>query len=148
MPGACKADCSGYNPPPISCGNGTVDTGEQCDDGAINGTAGDPCDGRCHFKCGNGIKDSGEECDNGINNGSYGTCNHDCTLAPYCGDGRKNGSEQCDLGILNSSGAYGVDKCTELCTPAPFCGDGRVNGAEVCDGQVGCSPACVPSIII
>jgi fibro-slime domain-containing protein len=144
-PGACKSDCSGYNPPPVTCGNGKLEAGEQCDDGTLDGTAGDPCDGRCHYKCGNGIKDSGEECDNGVNDGSYGTCNHDCTLAPYCGDGVKNGLEQCDQGILNSSTAYGPGKCTNLCTTAPFCGDGRVNGPEKCDGQVGCTSSCVYS---
>jgi fibro-slime domain-containing protein len=146
--GACKTDCSGYNAPPITCGNGTIDTGEQCDDGALNGTAGDLCDGRCRYKCGNGIKDTGEECDNGINDGSYGTCNNDCTLAPYCGDGVQNRTEQCDLGILNSSTAYGPGQCTNLCATAPYCGDGRVNGTEKCDGQVGCLASCTYSGII
>jgi fibro-slime domain-containing protein len=146
--GACRTDCSGYNPPPITCGNGTIDTGEQCDDGALNGTAADSCDGRCRYKCGNGIKDTGEECDNGINDGSYGTCNNDCTLAPYCGDGVKNGTELCDLGILNSSTAYGPGQCTNLCATAPYCGDGRVNGNEKCDGQVGCLPTCIYSGVI
>jgi fibro-slime domain-containing protein len=141
-PGACKADCSGYNPPPVTCGNGTIDGVEQCDHGQQNGTPGDTCDGRCRFKCGNGIKDSGEQCDNGVNDGSYGTCNPDCTMAPFCGDGIKSGNEQCDQGMLNSATAYGPNKCTNLCTTAPFCGDGRVNGTEACDGQVGCTSSC------
>jgi fibro-slime domain-containing protein len=147
-PGACKIDCSGYNPPPSNCGNGKLDGGEQCDDGALNGTTGNPCDGRCRYKCGNGIKDSGEECDDGVNDGSHGTCNPDCTLAPYCGDGIKSGNEQCDLGILNSSTAYGPGKCTNLCAATPFCGDGRVNGPEQCDGQVGCTSSCIYSGVI
>src|SRR5262245_11268810 len=33
--------------PPSPCGNGTVDPGEQCDDGAANGTPGDPCSAQC-----------------------------------------------------------------------------------------------------
>jgi fibro-slime domain-containing protein len=148
MPGSCRGDCSGYNPPPATCGNGKTDVDEQCDDGQLNGTAGDTCDGRCHYKCGNGVKDAGEECDDGVNDGSYGTCNHDCTLAAYCGDGVKNGKEQCDLGVLNSATAYGPGKCTNLCAIAPYCGDGRVNGTEQCDGQVGCLASCVPTGVI
>jgi fibro-slime domain-containing protein len=138
----CKLDCSGYNPAPTTCGNGKLDAGEQCDDAALNGSAGDACDGRCRFKCGNGIKDSGEQCDNGVNDGSYGTCNHDCTTAEYCGDGVKNGVEQCDLGAGNNAAAYGTNKCTTACKTAPYCGDHRVNGTEICDGQVGCNSNC------
>ncbi|HKO49355.1 MAG TPA: DUF4215 domain-containing protein, partial [Polyangiaceae bacterium] len=140
--GVCKVDCSGYNSPPSSCGNGKIDAGEQCDHSGLNGTAGDSCDARCRFKCGNGIKDSNEACDNGVNDGSYGTCKNDCTPADFCGDGTKNGSEQCDLGAGNSAGAYGTGKCTNACKVAPYCGDRRVNGSEECDGQVGCT-ACV-----
>jgi fibro-slime domain-containing protein len=142
VPGACRVDCSGYNPPPITCGNAKVEAGETCDEGAQNGTAGALCDGRCQLKCGNGIKDAGEECDDGVNDGTYGTCKHDCTLAPYCGDGVKDAAEQCDLGILNSATSYGPNQCTPLCALAPYCGDGRVNGTEACDGQSNCTREC------
>jgi len=138
----CKLDCSGYNSPPSTCGNGKLDAGEQCDHAALNGTVGDSCDGRCRFKCGNGLKDSGEGCDNGVNDGSYGTCKNDCTPADFCGDGTKNGTEQCDLGAGNSGAAYGAGKCTNACKLAPYCGDHRVNGGEECDGQIGCTPSC------
>jgi fibro-slime domain-containing protein len=141
--GACRVDCSGYNSPPRTCGNGQPDAGEQCDEGRLNGTVGVSCDARCRFKCGNGIKDSGEECDDGVNDGSHGTCKHDCTAAEYCGDGLKNGSEQCDLGDANSSSSYGPGKCSNACKLAPYCGDRRVNGSEVCDGQIGCTAGCV-----
>ena len=135
--GVCKLDCSGYNSPPTTCGNGKLDAGEQCD------PPGGTCDARCRFKCGNGIKDSGEACDNGVNDGSYGTCKNDCTPADFCGDGVKNGSEQCDLGAANSPSAYGAGKCTNACKVAPYCGDHRVNAGEECDGQIGCSASCV-----
>lgn len=149
--GACKLDCSGYIPPPSTCGNGVLDAGEVCDNGALNGTAGNACDGRCQYKCGNGIKDSGEQCDDGVNDGSYGTCNHDCTLPAFCGDGIRNGLEQCDLGTSNTPdpSAYGQDYCTTSCTRAPYCGDGRVNHAnEICDGQPGCTANCVYEVIL
>jgi hypothetical protein len=34
-------------PPPPPCGNGVLDTGEQCDHGALNGTPGDTCSATC-----------------------------------------------------------------------------------------------------
>jgi hypothetical protein len=142
-PGACRTDCSGYNPPSVDCGNGTVDAGEQCDDGAENGTPTSLCDLRCQFKCGNGIRDAGEECDNGVNDGSYGTCNPDCTLPDYCGDGVVNGPEECDDGDGNLADPYGPNLCTTGCRIGPYCGDGRVQAAyEDCDGQSNCDVAC------
>lgn len=129
----------------LSCGNGTVEPPEQCDEGAANGTTGSTCDVHCRNRCGNGFKDEGEACDDGVNNGSYGTCAANCTMAAYCGDGTRNGPEQCDLGVAgNQANPYGMGKCTTTCTTAPFCGDGRIQGehGEVCDGQPGCAPDC------
>jgi len=48
----------------VTCGNGTVDAGETCDDG--NAIDGDGCDSNCTVTaCGNGIVTAGEECDDG-----------------------------------------------------------------------------------
>ena len=45
-----------------TCGNGTVEPGEQCDDG--NTAPCDGCSATCqHETCGNGVVDCGEECD-------------------------------------------------------------------------------------
>jgi len=145
LPGSCTTDCKGFVPLP-SCGDGVVLAPEQCDDGVNNGTAQSTCDIHCKLKCGNGIKDPGEQCDNGVNDGSYGTCNPDCTLAPYCGDGIKNGSEQCDFGTANISlaTAYGSGICNSVCAWAPYCGDGRVQTkfGEQCDGGNNCDGNC------
>jgi cysteine-rich repeat protein len=47
-----------------TCGNGTVDAGETCDD--ANGADGDGCDSNCTVTgCGNGITTAGEDCDDG-----------------------------------------------------------------------------------
>jgi fibro-slime domain-containing protein len=144
LPGSCTPDCKGFVPLP-SCGDGIVLPPEQCDDGANNGSIQSICDAHCRFKCGNGIKDPGEQCDDGVNNGSYGTCNPNCTLAPYCGDGLKTDAEQCDFGTANVPlASYGPGLCTTICTWAPYCGDGRIQTqyGEECDGGDGCGSDC------
>ncbi len=54
---------NGNNLPNPSCGDGTRDPGEVCDDG--NTVGGDGCSANCASTevCGNGITDPGEECD-------------------------------------------------------------------------------------
>ena len=54
--------------PPPSCGDGILDSGEECDDG--NTAVGDGCDGMCLIEgvdgeCGDGNVDPGEQCDDG-----------------------------------------------------------------------------------
>ncbi len=148
-PGSCTTDCTAFVALQ-SCGDGIVESPEQCDDGLDNGTANSTCDVHCRIKCGNGVKDPGEQCDDGVNDGSYGGCNSNCTLAGYCGDGIKNGPEQCDNGTANAplATAYGSGTCTTACTFAPYCGDGRVESqfGEQCDGTPSCNGACQVSI--
>ena len=84
------------------------------------------------------------------NDGSYGTCNKNCTLAPYCGDGIVNGPELCDNGANNSDTAYGPGSCTKSCTLGPYCGDGRIQTAngEQCDPPSNvCSSTCMTIVI-
>lgn len=72
---------------PPECGNGTLETGEVCDDG---NTENEPCDttdagaclGDCSLlmaDCGNGLPDDGEQCDDG-NDSSHDSCTTSCTL--------------------------------------------------------------------
>ena len=132
----CNADCT------LKCGDGVLDPGEACDDGAANNTGGyGKCNPDCTLgpDCGDGIKNGPEQCDDGLNDGSYGTCNPNCTFAGYCGDGTvQMPQETCDQGSANSATAYGRNKCTNHCTPAPYCGDHQVDGAfgETCDDGV------------
>src|SRR5688572_25101132 len=66
----------------VSCGNGMVDAGEQCDDGDLDDC--DGCDSNCTSSatCGNGIVCAPEECDDG-NAMSGDGCEANCTESAY-----------------------------------------------------------------
>ena len=100
---ACKA--------PGSCGDGTVDDGEECDDG--NDDSSDSCTVECTENvCGDGYLYAGEEqCDEGANNGVLCTASYGSTCS-YCNE-----------------------LCKAVSTSGDFCGDSVINGAEVCDGS-------------
>ena len=127
----CRADCHAWvnDPtavcvPKIQCGNGRIETGEICDDGALNGTYGH-CNRTCSgfaAMCGDHQLSAGETCDLGDRNGQYYdtlhpsatdpaslnlTCSADChDVAPHCGDGVVQSmslasggvAEECDTG--------------------------------------------------
>ena len=61
------------------CGNGSLEVGEQCDDG--NRTSCDGCAAACRTeRCGDGIAECGEQCDDGPGNGTQGgQCTATCT---------------------------------------------------------------------
>ena len=109
------------------CGNGVVETGEECDDGNLIDV--DACTSICKLAvCGDGIFRAGvEQCDD-ANSSNTDACLNDCRTA-RCGDGFVRPSvEQCD--DANSSNS---DGCTSQCRIAT-CGDGFVRaGVEVCD---------------
>ena len=65
---------------PILCGNGILETTEECDDGNTNN--GDGCSAQCKIEvstavCGNGILETGEQCDDG-NTTSGDGCSATC----------------------------------------------------------------------
>src|SRR5262249_20348022 len=69
---------------PALCGNGSLDPGEQCDDGNL--VDDDGCDSNCTLPaCGNGVVDATEECDD-ANRSNGDQCENDCT-SPHCGNG-------------------------------------------------------------
>ena len=109
------------------CGNGVVETGEQCDDGELNGTAGDSCSANCTTVtpppppvCGNGVVEAGEQCDDGAANGTAGdSCSATCTTVTppqLCGNGVIDEGEQCDDGALNGTAG---DTCSATCQCLP-----------------------------
>ena len=135
--------CSG--PPSVStCGSGSIDPPEQCDDG--NRTSGDGCDWACRLEvpppvCGDGSRDPGEQCDDGDLFPGDG-CDAFCVLEPGCGNGRRDLDEACDDG--NSASG---DGCSSTCEIEVSCGDGFRAASEQCDdGNLsagdGCDSAC------
>ena len=136
-----------------NCGNGILDTNEQCDD--RNSNSGDGCSSTCQIE-------SGWSCA-----GAPSVC-----IKPVCGNGIREASEACDCGIDSTklpSGCaavnglfYGDGKgCSKSCTKEPICrdssghnqacstacGDGNLDSGEACDdgNQVsgdGCSSDC------
>lgn len=124
------------------CGNGTVNAGEECDDGNQDNT--DSCTTSCkNPRCGDGFTQplswQPEQCDDG-NQSDTDACTSQCRHA-RCGDGFvRAGVEQCDYGVVGSS-------CNMQCK-IPVCGDGKTEGLEYCDdGNTangdGCSAQCV-----
>jgi hypothetical protein len=113
---------------PLSCGNGKIDPGEECD--PPNGTT---CDANCLQipVCGNGVVEAPvgpympEQCD--PPNGT--TCSATCQNIPIvCGNGIVQPGEQCD--------PPNGTTCNAMCQniAAPKCGDGMVNQpSEQCD---------------
>lgn len=152
---ACSDDDSGGNSNNINvndnenqnsqgvCGDGNVDSGEACDDGASNS---DSIAGACRTDCrepwcGDSVTDPGEDCDdgNGVNtDGCLSACagTDDCCVANVCGDGYQNQTivggdlvEMCDDGNTVDDAVCSAD-CAQDMT---LCGDGSVDQGEECD---------------
>ena len=113
--------------PAPTCGDGVVDPGEACDDGAGNGAM-NSCTAACTAAvCGDGLVGPGEGCDD-ANKDDDDECTSACALAT-CGDGVVAATEQCD-----DANKDDTDACTSACTAAT-CSDGFVQpgNGETCD---------------
>ncbi len=125
--GDSTGDGDGDSDDPGYCGDGMVDSGEECDLGPNNGPDSPCLDGCVDWSCGDGyIYPEEEECDDGDeNNGNE--CLNECILAA-CGDGFVHaGVEQCDDGNNVEN-----DGCSQDCT-LPSCGNGLQEQGEACD---------------
>jgi cysteine-rich repeat protein len=139
-PGTTTGPDTDTSPPPDPvCGDGVLDPGEACDDGAANAD-----DGACTLACavaicGDMLVHAGvEDCDDG-NAANDDLCVSGCKNAA-CGDGFVGPGEGCDDGNQVDN-----DKCGNDCA-APNCGDGKlqVDEGEVCDdGNKEDSDACL-----
>jgi cysteine-rich repeat protein len=134
---ACSDDDSGTNQnnntTEYTCGDGTLDPTEQCDDGSANSdTVPDACRTDCRDAyCNDGVLDSGEVCDDGDGNSDSqpDACRTNCNLAS-CGDGTQDATEICDDGNTQSE-----DGCSADCLSDESCGNGIPDTAasEQCD---------------
>ena len=125
-----------------TCGDGALNTGEQCDDGNL--ANGDGCTSSCMLEfCGDGLVNNAgtEACE------PPGTalCTDACQVrSALCGDGFLTPPEQCDDGGLTNG-----DGCSSTCAVEvpPACGDGSTDPGEECDdGNLvsgdGCTASC------
>jgi cysteine-rich repeat protein len=113
-----------------NCGNGTLNTGEECDTTGQSAT----CDVDCSLPvCGDGMLNTaaGEQCDPGQGTPTCDISN--CTLVT-CGDATINrfAGEQCDDGNPDDG-----DGCDHTCRFENACGDGITQTiyGEDCDDQ-------------
>ena len=126
-----------------SCGDTTVDPGEQCDDG--NGTSGDGCDTNCTFTaCGNRVVSPDEECDDGGTSGGD-CCSPTCRLDPL-GTPCATDDNACTDDVCDGAGTCGhVDNAAPCddgnpCSPDDRCQDGRCTAFHQCSPCLICSP--------
>ncbi len=105
-----------YNFPPV-CGNGTLESEEECDDG--NTVDGDGCSATCTIEeeispvCGNSTVEQGEQCDDGNTtngDGCSSTCQTEQSIAAVCGNGNLEQGEECDDGNIIDG-----DGCSAIC---------------------------------
>jgi fibro-slime domain-containing protein len=123
---------------PAGCGNGSLESDEECDDG--NTASGDGCSLACRQETDFTCPDPGQP----------------CVSTVVCGDGRVSGKEACD-----DKNTTGSDGCAADCSAIepgwvckapgvrcqPKCGDAVLTGWEECDdGNAvsgdGCTEAC------
>ena len=115
----------------VTCGNGVIDPGEQCDD--ANGDNSDTCTVACLLNvCGDHLLRAGvEDCDDG-NTADGDCCSSSCTFeppnAPCTSDGDPCSADECD-GAGTCRHVTPIGAGTE-CRPAA----GPCDVAEFCDG--------------
>ncbi len=154
---ACRTNCVRSR-----CGDGIMDSGEQCDD--MNNIPNDSCNNCQNARCGDNIQKTtdsaegvfswvpNEVCDDGNTNAlNNDYCRNDCqAITGYCGDGTiqpgSPASEPCDNAVFGEGiGAYCTGPCTGsgasmTCEPGcstnhGSCSDGNIDyvAGEACD---------------
>ena len=147
------------------CGDGLVESGEECDNGAANGP-GTGCESDCHFTCG-GDEPTVHNCNSAdpcTANGTCTTATHKCTpgmaksdgttcmtsmiptgicksgkcVSASCGDGVVEAGEQCDFGAGNGSGTGCETDCMFSC-PTLASTTGCTQPTDSCAGPDTCS---------
>lgn len=120
-----------------SCGDGIVDPGEGCDEGANNEPAARAtCSATCQLSdCGNGTIEFDEKCEPSVNDAGA-ACREDCKYLAECGNGTwdETMGEECDGKDL-PPGAE-LKRCSDECKVVS-CGNGLVEekAGEQCEPQ-------------
>jgi hypothetical protein len=110
-----------FHPPVTTCGNGTRETGEQCDGGDLGG-----------FDCARlGFQGGTLAC--------TASCRFEtsaCIANPVCGNGVVEPPEECDFGSdpVTGNSDSKPDTCRTNCK-RPFCGDKVIDSFEDCEGK-------------
>ncbi|HAI99028.1 TPA: hypothetical protein DCL30_05900 [Candidatus Peribacteria bacterium] len=130
--------------PASTCGDGVLDTGEQCDDGTRNGTAESRCSLRCVLTtvqvqppiCGNSKVETNELCDDG-NSVSADACSNRCLLGAglACTD-----PLQCETGLCLDGLCRKIGGMGDVCKMDIHCESGLCRNG-VCAG-LGIGEAC------
>jgi cysteine-rich repeat protein len=144
---------AGSDAPPDNtfCGNATLETGEDCDDGDT--VLDSACDATCHFTCGNGAFDDsvGEKCDTSIATGP-GSCPTACDDGDACTLDQLSNAGGCQAECLTTAITLPMDN-DGCCPPGAnaatdndciaSCGNGALEPGELCDtGITGGAGAC------
>ncbi|MEK7653267.1 MAG: LamG-like jellyroll fold domain-containing protein, partial [Patescibacteria group bacterium] len=146
----CDSTCHNLgNTNRASCGNGVVESTEECDD--RNTTDGDGCSKNCLLegsnarydsRCGNGRIEQGESCDDGNTRSSDG-CSDIClveSLSPrpgsapnvsVCGNGTVEEGESCDDGNITAEDGCGASCLNEGSSGGADCGNGVVESGQL-----------------
>ena len=110
-----------FHPPVTTCGDGTRETGEQCDGADLGG-----------FDCARlGFQGGTLTC--------TAACRFEtgaCIANPVCGNGVVEPPEECDFGSdpVTGNSDSKPDTCRKNCK-APFCGDKVIDSFEDCEGK-------------
>ncbi len=140
----CKTDCkyqtqaeaktAGAVCVPYQCGNGIVESTEECDDGALNGTYGHcgiGCTLATAFLCGDGKLAGGEQCDCGT------VSNYEAVIADPNSWAFKYKSAPFTICAVANGQYNATPTCSYDCKlPGPSCGDKEINGPEQCDSGI------------
>lgn len=119
--------CLAAAPADPVCGNGVVESGEQCDDGGTS--AGDCCDAACQFESAvTACADDGNACSDDQCDGN-GACVHPANTAP-CDDGSAcTDDDVCSAGTCAGTTVVVCDPCL-ACTAEGGCAVPSVDACE------------------